>query len=67
MFVFEWAFSCDIMSLACIHNTLGGQREFIFIEYIKKGTQMDYLDNGLKAQGSLSQDKISADKLAPIV
>ena len=46
---------------------MGRKEEFIFIEYIKKGIQMDYLGNGLKAQSSLSQDKISAYKLAPIV
>ena len=42
-------------------------REFIFIEYIKKVVQVDYPDNGLRARSSLSQDKISADELAPIV
>ena len=29
----------------------GNMREFIFIKYIKKVQQMDYPDNGLKAQG----------------
>ena len=43
------------------------EREFIFIEYIKKVVQVDYPDNGLRARSSLSQDKISADELAPIV
>ena len=43
------------------------KREFIFIKYIKKVQQMDYPDNGLKAQGLLAQDRISAGRPAPIV